>query len=113
MSTEKRTRHRIELKQTISVSGEKSLVLVEMLDLSMEGISFLSDISFNVDAIVYFIFPGAGGLQENEVEARIWRCEHSEDSSLPYKVAAVFVDANMTYLEDVAKLLNEEKLTRG
>ncbi len=105
MPIEKRNRPRIQLKQTISMADDKNLTLVDVLDLSAEGISFLSETAFDKDACVYMIFPGTGGLQENEAEARIWRCESSGDSSQPYKVAAIFVDANMTYLEDVAKLL--------
>ncbi len=105
MTEEKRSRPRLELKQTVSVSDEESLALVEVLDLNQEGISFLAEKEFKKDSTVYFIFPGTGGLHENEAEARIWRSEATEYPALPYKMAAVFVDANMTYLEDVAKML--------
>lgn len=102
---EKRACPRINNDVTVSVGGENFLVLVDVVDLSREGICFLADTPFKDNDCVYILFTGAKGIDETELEARIWRSQPSGDAARPYKVAAVFVDANVNYLDNVAALM--------
>jgi len=52
----------------------------------------------------YVLFPGAGKLQENEVEAEVIRCDEANGR---FEIAAKFINANQKYLEDAVALIKE------
>ncbi len=104
---EKRLHSRVVLKQKISTASEKQLLLGEVYDISTEGISFLSDEDFSPGTKIYVLFPGIGGIRENEVAAEVIRSKLKSGSSDRYKVAAMFLNADPCYLEDIASLINQ------
>lgn len=103
----KRSAPRINLKHVISIGNETSLDLVDIIDVSTEGIAFLTKNKLEKDSIAYLIFPGNDQFKENEIEATIWRCDPSGDPAKPFRVTAVLVDANLKYLEDIKKLVGK------
>lgn len=107
MANENRACIRINISLPISVADSDTLALADVLDLSKEGICFLSEKNFKQQEKVHIIFSGVEGVDENEVEALIWRSESSNDQERPFKIAAVFVDADLNYLENISKLLEE------
>lgn len=103
---DKREHPRVKIKQTVAVADERSLLLAEVEDLTVGGISLLAENQLAAAERFYVVFPGAGDIKENEVEAEVLRCEAvSSDSALKYRIGAKFIDANSKYVEDVIRLL--------
>jgi hypothetical protein len=50
------------------------------------------------------LFPGAGKLQENEVEAEVIRCDEANGR---FEIAAKLINANQKYLENAVALIKE------
>ena len=104
---DRRLHSRVELKQKIATASEKQLLLGEVYDISPEGISFLSDVEYSPGAKIYVLFPGIGGIRENEVEAEVIRSKLKSGSSDRYKIAAMFLNTDPCYLEDITTLINQ------
>lgn len=107
MDKDKRHQPRIKLKQTISAADDSTMFLIDIIDISAEGICFTSEVEYKKGDRIYLVFPGNKQIKENELEASVWRCEPAGNSTKLFKVTAVFVDANLKYLYDINKL-NEE-----
>lgn len=104
---DKRHVPRIHLKQVISFGNDRTIELVEIADLSAEGVAFFSKNKLEKDSTLFLIFPGNEQIMENELAVSILNCEPTNNPSQPFKVSAVFLDANMRYLEDIKKLYEE------
>ena len=105
MDHEKRACPRIKVQLKTSIAGQEFLSTINVIDLSREGIGFYTGIAFDPQTRVNIVFPGTDGIfDKNEVEAVIWRCEPTGDDDHPYQAAAVYVDADETYLDNIAKL---------
>ncbi len=100
----RRDHQRIQLKQTISAADENNLILAEINDITVGGISLSAEVGFAQGANFYVLFPGAGKVQENEVQAEVVRCEESDGR---FDIAAKFINANQKYLEDAVALIKE------
>ena len=101
---ERRNSQRIEIKQPIATSDERSLVLGELFDVSREGVGFYSDSAFALDSTLFVVFSGNDKLRENEFEVMVVRCVEDSNAPMKYRVSAAHVDANMKYLEDLLSL---------
>lgn len=96
---------RVHLKQTVSVADEKALALAEVVDVTLGGISVNSEVRIAKGARFFVVFPGAGNINENEVEAEVLRCQEIQtDSPFKYHVGAKFISANEKYIRDAIVL---------
>lgn len=97
---------RARLRQTLSLADEKTLLLAEIYDITVGGVSLLAENDVKVGSRFYVIFPGAGGIRENELRAEVIRCEElNTNSAYRRKITAKFIDANPKYLEDAVALV--------
>lgn len=102
----RRKYRRVKIKQTISVADEESLLLAEIDDITVGGISVKSEGNMSTGARFYVVFPGAGDIKENEILAEVLRCEKLEtDSNFKYQVRAKFIDPNQKYVEDAIAIV--------
>jgi hypothetical protein len=97
---DKRKSPRIQLKLTFSVAYGDTLVAGELVDLSTGGICFKSKFEFPIDSSLFMTLPGC---DENEVEAKVLRCDQYPFSG--YKVAANFIGGELSQLEGLAKFI--------
>ena len=104
---EKRQVPRIHLKQVISFGNDRTIELVEISDISAEGIAFFSKSNLEKGSTVFLIFPGNEQIVENELAVTILNCAPTNDTSQHFKVSAIFLDANLKYLEDIRKLYQD------
>lgn len=99
---ERRNNRRVQLKQTVSAADENKLILVDIVDITVGGVSMTSDVGFAQGAKFFVLFPGAGDLQENEIEAQVLRCGEEEGR---FNIAAKFIHVNEKYMEDIVALV--------
>ena len=99
---ERRDHKRIQLKQTVSAANESNLILAEVIDITLGEISLSADVGFAKGSNFYVMFPGAGDVQENEVEAQVVRCTETAGK---FEIGAKFINANQKYVEDAVALL--------
>ncbi len=104
MSNDKRVFPRIEVKRKVSLADESSLGLAEIIDVSVGGICLLSEEEFPESAHFYVMFPGCTKFQETEIEAESLRCFPTGDPDYPYRVAAMYVDPDAEYINDLNSL---------
>ena len=97
---------RVHIKQTVSVADEKALALAEVVDVTLGGISVDSEGRIEKGTRFFVVFPGAGNINENEVEAEVLRCwEIQTNSPFKYRVGAKFINANEKYIRDAIVLV--------
>lgn len=104
---EKRQVPRIHLKQVIAFGNDRTIELVEIADISAEGIAFFSKSNVEKGSTVFLIFPGNDQITENELAVTILNCNPADNPSQPFKVSAIFMDANLKYLEDIRRLYQD------
>lgn len=113
---DRRSFQRAQLQQTVSLADGKTLLLAEIYDITVGGISLLAANDVKVGSRFYVIFPGAEGIRSNELLAEVIRCEElNTNAAYRHKIAAKFIDANPKYLEDAVALVGGETaaLSRG
>lgn len=102
--SDKRQVPRIQLNQVISFGNDRTIELVEISDISAEGIAFFSQNAMEKGSTVFLIFPGNDQIMENELAVTILSCTPTNTPPQSFKVSAIFLDANLKYLEDIRKL---------
>ena len=83
---------------------------VEVVDLSVHGISFKSEQNLPVGSRVIITIDGNKEIRNNEITAEILRCDPQSNSTPSrYVVAAKFIEANDEYLMDALALVHGKK----
>ncbi len=110
---DKRRFPRVQLEQPISIAygRDQVLALADIVDLTVEGLAFNTEVELPGGMGLFVIFPGAEGVGENEVPAEVVRCidrekENAFDSPFQYKVACRFIAINDSYLMDALYLVH-------
>lgn len=102
----RREHPRVTLKQTVAVANDTNLALAEVDDITLGGIALRAEGSFAVGSRFHVVFPGAGDIKENEVEAEVVQCKETQtDSNFKHQIRAKFIDANQKYVEDAIALI--------
>ena len=92
------------LGQTVSVPDGNPLLLAEVNDISLGGISFRSEGILRTGDRFYAVFPEAGEIKENEAEV-VGCDEINISSSFKYQTRAKSINATQKYVEDAIALL--------
>lgn len=101
------SRTQISLPISIACGEEQTLFLADIEDLTVEGLSFISEKPIAKGAGLYVLFPAGGALKENEVPAEVIRCQElAGKGPRAYKVAVRFIEMNDTYLMDALALIH-------
>ena len=100
-------RLKILLPIAVASGNEQRLDLAEIEDLTVEGISFLSEKSIPTGADIYVVFPSGKGVSENEIRGEVIRCQSVKGAG-KHRVVARFIDTNDAFLMDVLALINKK-----
>ncbi|MEC7641428.1 MAG: PilZ domain-containing protein [Nitrospinota bacterium] len=93
-------------KETVTVADENRLLLAEVADVTFGGTALRSEGNLNIDDKFFVVFPRAGDVKENEVEAEVVACsEINVSSSFKFQARAKFLNANQKYVEDAIALI--------
>jgi hypothetical protein len=110
LDDEQRKFPRIRLKTPISVAGEEgqSLDLADILDLTVEGISFLSPTPQKPGDGIYVLFPTIKDVRETEIPSEVIRCAPVPGAvaAKKYKICARFIEMQDSFLMDILALVH-------
>jgi len=110
---DKRFFPRVAISLSIHVQENKNRMSAEIVDVTVQGISFRLDRSLPVGSRISIEISNSEVLRSNELKAEILRCGSPANVSPPqyfqYFVAAKFVEVNDEYLMDSLALVHGKK----
>ena len=100
---------RLKVVLPIAVASGKNqrLDLADIEDLTVEGISFLSETPIPEGSDVYVLFPSGKDMGENEIPGEVIRSQPLKGSS-QHRIAVRFIEMNDAFLMDVLALIHKE-----
>lgn len=102
-------RAKIHLSIAIASGQNQALELADIEDLTVEGISFLSDKDIPAGSDIYVIFASGEDMGENEVSGEVIRCQAlSGDLAGKYRVTVRFIEINDSFIMDVLALIHKD-----
>lgn len=110
---DKRFFPRVAISLKIQVQENENRLAAEMVDLTVQGISFRLDRPLSAGAQISVELSASEDLRSNALKAEVLRCDSPANVSPPqyyqYYVAAKFVDVNDEYLMDSLALVHGKK----
>ncbi len=110
---DKRYFPRVAISLKIQVQESENHLAAEMVDLTVQGISFRLDRPLEVGSRISIEISASEELRKNVLSAEILRCDSPANVSppqyYPYYVAAKFVEVNDEYLMDSLALVHGKK----
>lgn len=102
-------RAKVDLSIAVASGENQALELADIEDLTVEGISFVSDHNIPDGSDIYVIFASGDEMGENEVAGEVIRClALSGDLAGKYRVTVRFIEMNDTFLMDVLALIHKD-----
>lgn len=112
-SQDKRNFPRVAVSLSISVKENENRLAGQMVDLTVQGISFKLAQPLPVGSLITLEISDSEELTGNELKAEVLRCDSPASVSppeyYPYYVAAKFVEVNDEYLMDSLALVHGKK----
>ena len=113
LSNDKRSFPRVAISLKIQVQESENRLAAEMLDLTVQGISFKLDRPLPVGSRISIEISDRKDLRSNELQAEVLRCDSPVNVNPPqyfqYYVAAIFVEVNDEFLMDSLALVHGKK----
>ncbi len=102
-------RAKVHLSIAVASGENQALELADIEDLTVEGISFLSDRNIPDGSDIYVIFASGDDMGENEVSGEVIRCQAlSGELAGKHRVTVRFIEMNDTFLMDVLALIHKD-----
>lgn len=108
MKKDKRNFPRTFINSNIDIKAQSELIPSQVIDITVEGISFKLESSIEIGTQVEISFKESETIAKNELNAKVIRCKSLEGESKKYAVVATFIEPNDKYLMDVLALIHSE-----
>lgn len=112
-NSDKRFFPRVAISLKIQVQESEIRMAAELVDLTVQGISFRLDRPLPVGCRISIYISDSEELRDNELKGEVLRCDSPASVSPPqyyqYYVAAKFVEVNDEYLMDSLALVHGKK----
>jgi len=111
--SDKRYFPRVAISLKIQVQESENRLSAELVDLTVQGISFRLDRPLPVGCLITIYISDSEELRSNELRAEVLRCDSPAHVNPPqyyqYYVAAKFVEVNDEFLMDSLALVHGKK----
>jgi hypothetical protein len=108
MEEDKRNFPRTFINSHIDIKAQSELIPSQVIDITVEGISFELESSIEIGTQVEINFKESETIAKNELNAKVIRCQALKDEPRKYAVVATFIEPNDKYLMDVLALIHSE-----
>ena len=114
-NSDKRFFPRVAISLKIQVQENEIRMPAELVDLTVQGISFKLDRPLPVDSRISIYISDSQELRNNELKGEVLRCDSPASVNppqyYPYYVAAKFIEVNDEFLMDSLALVHGKKST--
>ena len=112
-NSDKRSFPRVAISREVHILENENRRTVEMVDLSVEGISFKLDRPLPVGSLITLEIKESEDLSANKLKVEVLRCYSPANVNPPqynpYFIAAKFVEVNDEFLMDSLALVHGKK----